>query len=249
MKKRTIEKYNAMKLLYGWLSRNIIQPIIREMCHYLLYELTHNVEIMTQAISCAETSCYVIEKMNDVHILSNRKDLIMFALKNVNIDGYYLEFGVYEGKTINFISDQTEQIIHGFDSFKGLPETWRSGFYKGCFCKEDGKLPVVNNNVKLHIGLFKDTLPKFIQEAKKPIAFMHVDCDLYSSTKDIFDILGDRIQKGTVILFDEYFNYPGWKNCEFKAFHEFVDNYKIEYEYLGYYSRRTQVAIKIIGII
>ena len=67
-------------------------------------------------------------------------------------------------------------------------------------------------------GLFDDTLPSFAKTHTQPVSFLHVDCDLYSSTKAIFDILGDQIVEGTVIVFDEYFNYPGWQHHEFKAF-------------------------------
>ena len=34
---------------------------------------------------------------------------------------------------------------------------------------------------------------------------------------------------GTVILFDEYFNFPNWERHEFKAFQEFVEKYGIKY--------------------
>ena len=46
----------------------------------------------------------------------------------------------------------------------------------------------------------------------------NIDCDIYSSTKDIFDIAGDRINPGCIIVFDEYINYPSWEQHEFKAF-------------------------------
>lgn len=45
----------------------------------------------------------------------------------------------------------------------------------------------------------------------EPLAFGHCDADLYSSTKDVFDALGDRIVTGTILQFDEFFNYPGWR--------------------------------------
>ena len=62
-----------------------------------------------------------------------------------------------------------------------------------------------------------------------PVAFIHVDCDLYSSTKTIFSLLSDRIVPGTIILFDEYFNYPNWQQHEYKALQEFVDTKNIKY--------------------
>jgi hypothetical protein len=32
----------------------------------------------------------------------------------------------------------------------------------------------------------------------------------------------NRLASGSVIVFDEYFNYPGWKVHEFKAFQDDV---------------------------
>ena len=85
-----------------------------------------------------------------------------------------------------------------------------------------GKIPAVEPNVKLHVGLFSETLPVFVSALHEDVTFLHVDCDLYSSTKDIFVNLGDRVKSGTVIVFDEYMNYPGWKYHEWKLIHPLI---------------------------
>jgi predicted O-methyltransferase YrrM len=74
--------------------------------------------------------------------------------------------------------------------------------------------------VELYGGLFKDTLTTFKKEIlqKTPISFLHVDCDIYSSTKDMFEALGDNIVPGTIMVFDELYNYPGFDKHEWKAF-------------------------------
>jgi hypothetical protein len=77
---------------------------------------------------------------------------------------------------------------------------------------------------------------------------MHMDADLYSSTKCVFDLLFDRMVPGTVLQFDEYFNYPGWQEHEHKAFTEFVDAHKVKFEYLGYVPDHQQIAVKILEI-
>jgi hypothetical protein len=87
------------------------------------------------------------------------------------------------------------------------------------------------------------SLPPWLSEHPGPIAFMHIDCDLYSSTKTIFDLVDERIQAGTIILFDEYFNYTNWRRHEYKAFQEYVGQKGVTYEYLGY--ARQQVLIRI----
>jgi hypothetical protein len=107
-----------------------------------------------------------------------------------------------------------------------------------------GKLPKVPANVTLHKGRFDESLPEWIEQHRGPFAFMHIDYDLFSSTKTIFDLLSDRIVRGTVILFDEYFNYPNWENGEYLAFQQFSTNYQRAYRYLGYARQQVAVVIK-----
>jgi len=144
----------------------------------------------------------------------------------------WLEFGVYSGKTINYISQFTNDKVYGFDSFEGLPEKWRDGFDKGLFNK-NGKLPDVNQNVELIKGWFNETIIPFIQSQNKKVSFIHMDADLYSSTKCILDALKDYIDKGCVIVFDEIVNYPSFEEGELKAFYEFITENKVNYEWIG----------------
>ena len=106
----------------------------------------------------------------------------------------------------------------------------------------------VRDNVKLHKGWFNESLPVWVNEHLGPILFMHLDADLYTSTKTIFEVLGDRVVPGTVIQFDEYFNYPGWQQGEYKAFEEFVEARQMTFEYLGYCGRDEQVAVRILTV-
>ncbi|CAE7374531.1 unnamed protein product [Symbiodinium pilosum] len=72
----------------------------------------------------------------------------------------YLEFGVFEGTSINFIARQLRSLdpgslVFGFDSFRGLPEAWRNNsdvpggltFGQSSFALE--KEPEVESNVRL----------------------------------------------------------------------------------------------------
>ena len=149
-------------------------------------------------------------------------------------DTLWLEFGVASGGTINYISKFTTETVYGFDSFEGLPETWRPGFEKGVFDR-NGEFPAVNPNVTLIKGWFNETLPGFIQAQNKKVSFIHMDADLYSSTKCIFDTLKDYIDTDCVIVFDELVNYPGFDGDtgELKAFYEFITENDVDYEWLG----------------
>ncbi len=52
--------------------------------------------------------------------------LLTHAMSIAPTDGLILEFGVASGRTIRHIGALTDRSIHGFDSFKGLPESWRA---------------------------------------------------------------------------------------------------------------------------
>ncbi len=146
----------------------------------------------------------------------------------------WLEFGVASGTTINYISKFSNNVVYGFDSFEGLPEKWRDGFDKGAF-NRNGIFPNVNNNVRLIKGWFSDTLVPFIQSQNKKITFLHLDADLYSSTKYILDTLKDYIDEGCIIVFDELVNYEGFDgdNGELRAFYEFITENEVNYRWIG----------------
>lgn len=190
-----------------------------------------------------ETVDYVDTHMAAVDSVATPHELLTKAWGKVEKPGLVLEFGVFTGNSINHIASLTSETVYGFDSFEGLPERWRDGFGANFF--KVSRLPDVRSNVKLIKGWFDKTLPGFVQKNTGFVSFLHVDCDLYSSTKTIFDCLASQIGPGTVIVFDEYFNYPGWQEGEIKAFRELLESTGLKYEYIGYNRYHEQVAVKI----
>ena len=78
------------------------------------------------------------------------------------------------------------------------------------------------------------------------VSFLHIDCDLYSATKTILDTLGHMLQPGCIIVFDEYFNYPDWRNGEYKAFMKYAANSGRSFEYIAYVRHERQVAVRLL---
>jgi hypothetical protein len=165
---------------------------------------------------------------------------------NMDHNGLVLEFGVATGRTLNqFAHWLPHKVVHGFDGFKGLPEDWTSRMRRGFFARD--RLPRVRANCELHVGWFDETLPLFAKaHSHRPIQLLHVDCDLYSSTVTILSNLKNSIVPGTVIVFDEYINYPGWQQDEFRAWQEHVAKYNIKYEYIGRVSKHQKVAVRVL---
>ena len=196
--------------------------------------------------STTQTLEYIKKNMQETVCFEHSVNVLFdYALPLIKKNGLILEFGVRKGKTTKEIAKRIKsRICHGFDSFEGLPEDWSGQQYaKGAY-SENGKIPKLPKNVKIHKGWFKDTVPKFSKTITEKIAFIHFDCDLYSSTKTILDHIGNRIEKDTILIFDEYFNYPNWKQHEYRAFQEFVKKRKISYEYLAFTSKAA-VCLKI----
>ncbi|MCK5076785.1 MAG: class I SAM-dependent methyltransferase [Calditrichia bacterium] len=224
-----------------------LRPKIRK---FLISFFRNNyaLDIETQLrIRALKSTCkYIEQNMVDIPLYNKSYDALEHALREVSIKGIYCEFGVYKGSSINYIAKKVSQKVHGFDSFEGLPETWLSTHKKGHFALK--KTPVFEENVVIHKGWFEDTLPLFVKENLHDIAFLHIDCDLYSSTCTIFKHLNKNIVENTIIVFDEYFNFPFWEHHEFKAFQEFVKENEIKYKYLCYSSKKlgSKVVIKII---
>jgi hypothetical protein len=145
----------------------------------------------------------------------------VFENNLVSDDGLWLEFGVHAGGTLNRIAKYTERpIVFGFDSFEGLPEDWSGrlepngvSYPKGTFSL-GGWMPAVPSHVSLVKGWYKDTLPPFLAKHKDSVAFLHVDSDIYSSAKDIFNHLKTRIRHNCTIVFDELVGYPAFEQHE-----------------------------------
>lgn len=221
----------------------------KEFLRSYFVSLEKDLDFGMQRLAASKTCDYINENMLNCLTLTTREDIYTYVSEYISKNelGLFLEFGVYKGESINFMADLLpECMFHGFDSFEGLPEFWRAGFDKAAF-HMNGGLPKVKNNVTLHKGWFEDTIPVFLQTNKvEKIQILHIDCDIYSSTNTIFNLLGHLIEKGTVIIFDEYFNYPGWENHEYQAFQEFIHSSGKTYEYLAYNSKNEQVVVRIL---
>ena len=165
--------------------------------------------------------------------------LLKQAIDSCQVLGLNCEFGVHEGFTINriakFIGDE---IIYGFDSFEGLPESWQMNdsisLDQGHFAIPE--LPLVAPNVRLVKGWFETSIPIWQLTHKDTIKFIHIDCDLYSSTKTVLNALNNQIFPGSVIVFDEFYywarpnEYTNWADHEYRALGEWISDHNRKFE-------------------
>ena len=177
-----------------------------------------------------------------------RKYSVSKALNNSkNQNDLFLEFGVFEGESINTFSKilKTKNLeIFGFDSFEGLEEDWNMNEYNpiGTFSLNKKK-PKVKDNVKLIQGKVQDTLEEFLKTNKgKKIIFSHLDMDTFTPTKFTLEKIKPFLTKGSILLFDQFYGYPNWQQHEYKAFKEvFKDE---EYKYIAFVE--SEVAIEML---
>jgi hypothetical protein len=222
-------------------------PFIQRLVRRVFYKYyARNLLFELQVRARADSADYVEANMPEAVVFENGEDFRLHCLSRAPA-GAILEFGVASGRSITSLANASPgKTVHGFDSFEGLPEDWAGHIErKGAF-SQGGALPKVPANVQLHKGWFKDTIGGWRTANPEPIGFMHVDCDIYSSTCDILWSLRDRLQVGTVIVFDEYFNYPNWRQHEAKALKEFVAEFGIEYKYIAFTAMDGSVGIEIL---
>jgi hypothetical protein len=119
-------------------------------------------------------------------------------------------------------------VIYLFDSWKGIPEPWKlsenhiepAGRWK--YPSSVGiKLKEQDNRLIITDGLFADTVKKVM--FPEQLGLIHIDCDLYSSTRDVLFGANEYIDAGTVIIFDELIGYQCYEDHEYKALREWLE--------------------------
>ena len=179
---------------------------------------------------------YAEKNMSNAIILTSNKkrDMWNCAVSKLKNEGYVAEFGVFEGSSINYLSNLLyPKTVFGFDSFFGLEEDFSLDCPKGRFSL-NGIPPKVNDNVTLVKGSFSKTLPRWLEKNSGCFSLINIDCDTYEATSTVLNLVGPtRIVSGTFIIFDEYFGYHGWENYEFKAWQEYCKKNNIKYRYVA----------------
>jgi O-methyltransferase len=167
-------------------------------------------------------------------------------LENDSVD--YLEFGVYEGASIDYwrkLNQNSQSRFYGFDTFTGLPEAWKnvlSDIPSGTWTT-NGNLPKIDDKrVVFYKGLFQETINPFLEKYQPDNKIViHNDSDLYSSSLYLLTRLDDMIKKNTIIIFDEFSNVMH----EFKALEDYCSAYNRKYKVIAATKNfYQQVAIK-----
>ena len=130
---------------------------------------------------------------------------------------------IHAGKTIQSINKK----IYTFDSFEGFPienhKIFKSEDYIGNYSK------VLNvskkyKNCQVIKGFFKDTLKdKTLNNDIKKISVAFIDCDLAISSKDIFEFIKPKLNFGSFIIIDDFFNVDYNNQSIKQEFYKYFD--------------------------
>lgn len=157
----------------------------------------------------------------------------------------YLEFGVWQGESMRIWSrllTNPHSVLHGFDSFEGLPEDWEPVFPRGAFDTQ-GCVPAIDDpRVQFFKGWFRDTLPTYTLPERE-VMIVNVDADLYSSAHEILTFLEPRFRAGDFLYFDE-FCVP---QDEARAFRELLARSGLRFELVGATRGYRCVAFRCCG--
>lgn len=157
----------------------------------------------------------------------------------------FLEFGTRIGVTAKKIAKGLHEgsTLYTFDWFNGLPEQWHEKAPVGhftCARPNFGTLPI-----QIVDGLFQETLVPFVKEHPSKVLFIHLDADLYSSTKYVLENVWELVVPGTLILFDEYAVNDYMLQHEYRAWKEFVQEKNVQWRYV-YHHKYKRVLVEVL---
>jgi hypothetical protein len=176
-----------------------------------------------------------------------------------NIPGMVVECGYGYGQSflcLASISNKDERDLWAFDSFQGFPDPTQEDFSQRDAKKGEwdvrtlleaeeqiqrfGLPPTyVKNKVRLIPGFVEDTLHNNLPLT--PIAFLHIDLDLYSAYKCTLEQLFPLVAEGGIVLFDEYEYNQTWPGAKL-AVDEYFKNLSftvLQHKSGKYYVRKT----------
>ena len=156
----------------------------------------------------------------------------------------FYEFGVWMGDSFKYLMKHFSK-GYGFDTFKGLPEDWRS-VPKGSY-SSFGKVPNISGG-EFIVGEFEKSLPPFFNEKRPMAGLINFDADLYESTLCALVNSKSIIDGKTVLIFDEFIINKGWEKDEFRALNEFCETNGLDYEVIAVSLYTKQVMVRLLGL-
>jgi O-methyltransferase len=201
---------------------------VNKLAHKVYYGYVHGFDAANRSLLPALERCFARAKQDG------------------KLDGSdYMEFGLFKGYSFWYAQhladrhDMKSMRFFGFDSFKGLPApsdidaTPQNVFYEGQY--SCGKSDVIRNldskgvdwsRTHLVDGFFNESLVPSLKKKydMKSVSIVLIDCDLYTSTRDVMYFLEGLIENNTILMFDDWNCFDGDENKgQRRAVREYLD--------------------------
>jgi hypothetical protein len=174
---------------------------------------------------------------DDATLYELRTGVIDHALQNLAVGGDILEFGVFQGAVTRYIFPRAaNRQYHAFDSFRGVPKAMSLTVARHSFSL-DGLVPDLPGGVIVHDGWFSDTLPVYRRNYMAPVALAYIDCDLYESVETVLAKIQDRLVPGSILIFDDWYNFPNWERHSYRALKEAESRTKWQFVPMAFSTR------------
>lgn len=201
------------------------------------------VEVHPRLRHLADAVSYIRDEMGEARLFSGARDTIRFALSQAPAHGNVVELGVFHGVSLRWLTERRPGVVHGFDSFTGLPTGWdpvpAGRFTTSGYVPED-------IDATFWVGPFARQLPRFTARHSEPIALLHVDSDLYESARCGLTHLAPLLRSQSVLVFDEYLGHRSWRQDEYRAFQESARQQGWRYDYLAANPFTGQVVVRLL---
>ena len=134
--------------------------------------------------------------------------------------GPFVEVGVYKGGSailLAAIAQAQGRPIYLYDTFTGMPEATAGVDYHPVGKFADTSAEAVQAAIP-YATFCIGTFPETLGEEPARIAFAHVDCDQYATTKAVCALLSPRMVPGGCMVFDDYPCLDGARRAVDEAF-------------------------------
>ena len=160
---------------------------------------------------------YEISKNNTLVDIYRCYELWTLVKQTNKLQGDVIEVGVYKGGTGSLLAIAAKgATVFLCDTFRGVVKAGpKDNSYIGGEHADTSTDIVLALFKKLRVSNFsilKGIFPEesALQIENKRFRFCHIDVDVYQSAKDIFDWVWQRMEKGGIVVFDDY----GFAACE-----------------------------------
>jgi len=204
-----------------------------------------DISVAGQLVAASEAAVWLHQHADKAPAFARRSALLESIVPQIPPDGDLAEFGVFDGAITRFMRPRfPNRRYHAFDSFRGVPEAMSLAVHQYSF-DLDGKIPDLPPNTTIHAGWFEDTIPMWRERFGGSIAWAYIDCDLYESVCTVLEGLSDRIKPGTILSYDDWYNFPNWKQHSYRATQEWTKRTGIKLRPLAFTTLEQSVSFVV----